>query len=170
MLTIEEAEETYAQLVQVLRRVNLAYVVDQVADQIRLGRSEKKNVQVQAIPDGAVAEVLTSSRKKRKGKTEVFTENVEFNSFEKLELLVRAIERVTIELVDLHSTTAQLLRKVVSPGTTADAEPGLTTFQFMDESQAPPVTSSPSLRANFERECSLLKQLLTEVKEVSRAT
>ena len=164
MLTLQEAENTYSALDQIIRRANLGYVADQVAFQIRLGKAETKKVQIEAISAETNSEVPTT-RRRRKGKTEVFTESVEFSSLEKLNLLVRAIERATIEVAELHSDTAQLLDKAIHnrPDSAAGVE-GLS-FQFVDESSSALVISNAEIRTRFSAECSSLAQLLNEVKE-----
>jgi hypothetical protein len=169
MLTDEEAQAAYARLVQILREANFGHVVAQVAEEIRLGRLESKTVQISEvsaveqmrIEPGKKAKVKT----KPKGKTETFTHAVEFNSHEKLELLLRAIERATIEVAQMHEATADIISETRTRASEADVQNKPETFIFRDNLTEQKLVSDPDMREKLVTSCTALTPLLDEIRK-----
>lgn len=154
MLTEQEAQSAFEELQRILRETNLGWVVDEVATEVQVGKERPKKV--------AVRERDAISRRASINGT--FTETVEYTSVERLALLVRAVEQVTVELAKMHEVTVDLIAKAETKGR-PEQHGDFSEFVFVDDAAQKRWISTPEVRGKFSSECESFTQLLKELKE-----
>jgi len=106
----EDAIEVYAELATILREFALVWIVEQVEDDIRIGKAERKRAAVSSDIGEALAEdwrlappSAGKMSRRRSNKEEEFTTLRDFSPRERLELLIDATDRAVHGAANLES-------------------------------------------------------------------
>ena len=114
-MTDKECLETYQRLVDILNQNRLAWVVAQVEEQIRLGKTTEKEIDTLKEGRGEF-ELFTIEdypSRLRKGPKATFPVTVDYQPPERLALLLDAVERVIVNTVDMENHLIEYFGKEV---------------------------------------------------------
>jgi hypothetical protein len=106
-MNAEDAIGNFERLAQILRESSLAWIVSQVEDDIRTGRTEQKDAPVPSDPRRGRAETRASDAPSR-ARQEEFTALRDYTPVERLELLIDATERAVRGSAELESALLRL--------------------------------------------------------------
>jgi hypothetical protein len=111
-MTEEQCAEAYDILANLLRRSNLAWVMDQVDADVRVGKLIEKPIR--EISDrhtaGSIAfELVEAPELQRRGRSGSIRQRVEYSNRERLQLLVEAIEYAVLHTADLEEAALKLI-------------------------------------------------------------
>ena len=162
MLLDQQAEAVHEELTDLLADAGWGWVVGQVLDEIRLGKIEAKRVRVSEL--SLDDEYLVSRLpEKPRAKSEIFTHTVPYSPREKLGLLVKAMERSTIELFDIYAATTELTERRRKQSDATLNHPLSIEFRSEDESQGRQI--SRDAQKLFGEKVEPLRALLAELNE-----
>jgi hypothetical protein len=110
MLSDEDAELAYNQLAESLQANRLSWVVQQVDDEIRFGKTEERELETfKEVPsEQLVMGYFPESRQLRRGPKAKFAIVRQFTSQEKLKLLTHAIERAVVDTAEMELYVSKL--------------------------------------------------------------
>jgi hypothetical protein len=163
MLRDQEAEALYEELIDLLADAGWGWVVGQVLDEIRLGKMEAKRVRVSEISLSDEYLVVSRTPEKPRAKSEIFTHTVPYTPNERLALLVKAMERSTIELFDIYVATTEFTERRRQQSEAGLHHPLSIEFRSEDESQGRQISSGA--QGPFGEKVQLLRALLVELNE-----
>ena len=110
MMELQECERIFNELTAMLRDYDLSWICSQVDEYIRLGKTEEKVVtraEIMAIKkDGGIPKLPLKSRR---GASTTFTSTSEYNSREKLLILIDAIQQAVINTCSMEYEVAKRL-------------------------------------------------------------
>ena len=155
-MTDAEATQVFALLTETLREAKLAWIAEQADASISQGILSSKSIRELGVHADDVP-YLVASEKSRPAKTLVIA--VEYSPKQKLNLLVEAIERGTVEVYDMTLSSLDHLEKEIN---------GLKAFDFRSETAETENFSIShseliSKSAAIVRLKTLLKQLRKEI-------
>lgn len=100
----QECTQVYEQLISILNQNKLGWVAAQVEEQVRLGKTVKKEIETLKESHGEFELFTTDEypRSFKKGPKATFPITVEYQPSERLKLLLDAIEHVAINTADME--------------------------------------------------------------------
>src|SRR3990172_6810157 len=101
----QECTQVYEQLINILNQSKLGWVAAQVEEQVRLGKTVKKEIETLKESHG-VFDLFTADENPRsfkKGPKATFPVTVKYQSSECLKLLLDAIEHVAVNTADMEN-------------------------------------------------------------------
>jgi hypothetical protein len=156
-----ECNELYEQLIDILNQNNLAWVVSQVADQVRLGKTVEKEIETlqESRERRAVSLFPTDefSANLKKGPRATFPITVEYQPCERLLLLINAMEQAVVHTAEMehHLFTHMEVEA-----------PNLRAIQFVSEEPESQPTILERDKMTIRYESSLtLKALIEELRK-----
>ncbi len=108
-------EEIYAELRSVLEEMQLSWIIEEVENQMRIGRLDTRDVHTLSLPeDHARQQRLPllgqgSENNLRRGRTATFPVSVEFSPRERVEILLNAIEQVFVNTIEIQDVALESL-------------------------------------------------------------
>lgn len=99
----QECTQAYEQLISILKQNKLSWVTAQVEEQVRLGKTEKK--EIETLKDNQGKFQFTANEYPlsfKKGPKATFPVTVDYQPSERLKLLLDAIEHVAINTADME--------------------------------------------------------------------
>ncbi len=106
-------EEVYEELLQILRDQNLNWVVEEIQQQVLIGRTDMKKVQAVVELEDSRRHQLTlynlADNDERSGRSAEYITSIQYSPEEKLHLLIDSIEQVTVNLTDIKRSAWSLL-------------------------------------------------------------
>jgi hypothetical protein len=116
-MTEEQCAETYDILADLLRRSNLAWVMDQVDADVRVGKLIEKpirEISARHTARNIAFELVDAPEPQRRGRSGSIRHRVEYSNRERLQVLIEAIEHAVIHTADLEEAALKLMAKTHS--------------------------------------------------------
>jgi hypothetical protein len=110
----EELTEIYTEIARTLEALELGWVVDQVSEQVRLGRTESTKIRTlqESLDREASQRLLPSSpRAMRSGPKAIFTAAVDYSPRDSLILLLDAVEQAVVVTAEMEHEIIQFFPK-----------------------------------------------------------
>jgi hypothetical protein len=165
----QEATRIYENLDTSLRKAGLGWLVDEVAAEIRHGKPEQRKLRVRAS-DEAEPVLIALEEEGQRRTTARFVGSAEYTPNERLNLLLTAIERATVEVAAMEQDTAKLLARSRSPKADETEEINALAFTFKAEQEGSVAReSTPDRRRQLLPWSTVTGRLIRELKEVANA-
>ncbi len=148
----QECLDTYEDLAKLLNEQNMEWVTDQVASEIREGKTVQRLVDT--IKDGKDADTLfaTDDGSFKKGPKATFSATVEYSPLERLELLIGAIRQAIVTIAEMEQHLAKFY-------TLVDKSPSSIQFQSDEPESKSKFIGGPLSEARAGR-ARILQELL----------
>lgn len=117
-----EAELTFQKLFTILEPAELGWLLREVTEEVRQGKSQAKKVRPQASSDDVW---LSQEIESTAGRPATFVESVAYSSLEKLDMFLCAIKRAIVQPIFMERDIAEVLLR-------ASSEMGQTTRDSRD--------------------------------------
>jgi len=154
----DECKEVFDTLIKMLNDQGLGWVVEQVQEQIRIGKTEEKEIKTlkEARHSPSIFELDDYRKQLKTGPLATFPVAVEYGSEERLQLLIDAIEQVVVNTAQMEESFTSFFETEL---------PNLRDIRFFSEDG----TSSPreinrQSAVIRNEEAKKLKQLLEELR------
>jgi hypothetical protein len=111
-MTEEQCAETYDILADLLRRSNLAWVMDQVDADVRVGKLIEKpirEISARHTARNIAFELVDAPEPQRRGRSGSIRQRVEYSNRERLQVLIEAIEHAVLHTADLEEAALKLM-------------------------------------------------------------
>jgi hypothetical protein len=111
-MTEEQCAEAYDILANLLRRLDLAWVMDQVDADVRVGKLIEKSIREISARHtaGSIAfELVEAPEPQRRGRSGSIRQRVEYSNRERLQILIEAIEHAVLHTADMEEAALKLI-------------------------------------------------------------
>ncbi len=159
----QECEYAFQRLIKILNENGLAWVVEQVNEQIRIGKTIQR--EIETLKEGKEMSLFSTiddySSKLTKGPKATFPVTVEYQQSERLELLINAVKQSIVATADMEHHLASFTEK-------DDETPKKFLFYADEPGIEPKSIGTETIRSRYESSRRLNGLLESLRKEVSK--
>lgn len=158
-MTTEECNIVYDTLVDILNKSELGWIVSQVEDQLRIGKTVEK--EITTLTEGRSRNALLGFEEYREhlrsGPKATFPVTIDYDSKEKLSLLVDAVEQAVVDTAEMEKHILDFFGEEL---------PSLESVEFYsDEVTREPISINRQSTASRQIYGSKLKLLLEDLRK-----